>query len=161
MTKDLSNHYYRQLRDLYSVELQIISLIPELGSQSGSGRFSSLVDEARTRRDVLEMIAADHDISSAGDDCTTMRTLGRQARASLAECDDDQACREQVAAAACERIRRHTHSGYKVISLLAEQLDLPVDAARLRKVLNQSFSVVEFPAPARSNRSSRQQLLSA
>jgi ferritin-like metal-binding protein YciE len=142
MTKALSNHYFRYLRDLYSVELQIISLIPEICGGMKSSHVSELIEEARQRRDVLELIALDHDISAAGDDCMAMRSLARQARASIAECDGDSASREKVAIAACEKIRKHTHSGYKVVRLLAEQLDFPVDAARFGKLLDSSFTEV-------------------
>jgi hypothetical protein len=89
-----------------------------------------------------------------------MRTLIRQARASMADCYDSES-REEVATAACERIRRHTLSGYNVITLMAEQLDFPVDVARLKKLMTQSFSEIRPYPVSRNGRSSVRQLLTS
>lgn len=84
MPTDLSTLFFRKLRMLYCSELQLISFLPELGSRaSDKGLRTQLQQEvelSRQRRDMLEIMAATHKISSAGDDCDSMRRLINESR---------------------------------------------------------------------------------
>ncbi|MCW1923076.1 DUF892 family protein [Luteolibacter arcticus] len=87
MPTDLLSLFFRKLRMLYCSELQLISFLPELAAHASErGLRTGLQQElelSRQRRDTLEIMAATHRISSAGDDCDSMRRLISQSREAL------------------------------------------------------------------------------
>ena len=84
MPTDLSSLFFRKLRMLYCSELQLISFLPELGARASDKglrvQLQQEVELSRQRRDTLEIMAATHAISSAGDDCDSMRRLINESR---------------------------------------------------------------------------------
>jgi ferritin-like metal-binding protein YciE len=87
MPTDLLSLFFRKLRMLYCSELQLISFLPELAARASEKSLrAELLQElelSRQRRDTLEILAATHRISSAGDDCDSMRRLIDESRDAL------------------------------------------------------------------------------
>jgi len=89
MPTELSSLFFRKLRMLYCSELQLISFLPELTARASErdlrARLQQELELSRQRRDTLEVMAATHQISSAGDDCDSMRRLINESREALRE----------------------------------------------------------------------------
>jgi ferritin-like metal-binding protein YciE len=87
MPTDLLSLFFRKLRMLYCSELQLISFLPELTARASERSLRAGLQQelelSRQRRDTLEIMAAMHRISSAGDDCDSMRRLIDESREAL------------------------------------------------------------------------------
>ena len=87
MPTDLLSLFFRKLRMLYCSELQLISFLPELTARTSDKTLRAGLQHelelSRQRRDTLEIMAATHRISSAGDDCDSMRRLIDESREAL------------------------------------------------------------------------------
>jgi ferritin-like metal-binding protein YciE len=146
MKSDLMNAYFRKLRMVYCSELQMISLFPELADQIDDFKRTSalhgLLRLARERRDVVEMIAADHEISSAGDDCESMRRLISEGRQLLWHCSRGLS-RDAIVAQVCLSVHRLLVMNYSMTRNLAARLGLSSDADRLEALID--LIVERFP----------------
>jgi hypothetical protein len=133
MGADLKGLYFRKLRMLYCSELQLISFYSEAAALSGDHGVETLTDQSRDRRNVLEMLASEHGICVAGDDCQSMRRLIATSRTILAEnhpfCGD-------VAEEICESVHRLQILNYSVARSLAAKAHLSDDVKRLDDVLD-------------------------
>lgn len=149
------NAYFRKLRMIYCSELQLISLFPELAGQIDDFKRTSalhgLLRLARERRDVIEMIAADHGISSAGDDCESMRRLISEGRQLLWHCSRGQS-REAIVGQVCVSVHRLLVVNYSMTRNLAARLGLNSDARRIEEMIDlivERFpEACDHPAPA-------------
>ena len=154
MANEMENAYFRKLRMIYCSELQLISLLPELSEQITDFKFSSSINGllrlCRERRGALEMIASDHAISPAGDDCDTMRRLVTEGRHELRHCSRGQS-RDVVIADVCVSVHRLLVVNYGMARNLAVRLGLAGDADRLEELIDlivERFpQTCEYPAP--------------
>lgn len=146
MRSDLENAYFRKLRMLYCSELQLISLFPELAGQvtdfKRGSAIQGLLRLTRERRDVIEMIASDHGISSAGDDCDAMRRLISEGRQQLWQCSRG-VSREAIVAQLCLSVHRLLVVNYSMARNLAARLGETSDAGRLEELID--LIVQRFP----------------
>ena len=133
-----SSLYFRKLRMLYCSELQLISFFPELPVRGQALRMTLpiLIASSRERRDCLETLAAFHGISSAGDDCQSMRKLIDASRSSLA----GEALRypgDDLVLDVCESIHRLLILNYGVARSLAAKARFSLDVEQLDQVLDE------------------------
>lgn len=146
MRSDLQNAYFRKLRKIYCSELQLISLFPDLAAEVVDFKLTSAVNGllrlTRERRDVIEMIAADHGISSAGDDCESMRRLISEGRQQLWQCSRGQS-RDGIVIQVCLSVHRLLVVNYSMIRNLAARLGLSSDADRIEELID--LMVQRFP----------------
>ena len=146
MRSDLMNAYYRKLRMIYCSELQLVSLFPELASQIDDFKRTSALHGflrlTRERRDVIEMIATEHGISSAGDDCDSMRRLISEGRQLLWHCSRGQS-RDSIVAQVCLSVHRLLVMNYSMTRNLAVRLGLGSDADRFEELID--LIVERFP----------------
>jgi hypothetical protein len=133
MGADLKGLYFRKLRMLYCSELQLISFYCEAAARTGSHGVEALTDQSRDRRNLLEMLASEHGICVAGDDCQSMRRLIASSRKILAEshslCGD-------VPEEICESVHRLQILNYSVARSLAAKARLGRDVKRLDEALD-------------------------
>jgi ferritin-like metal-binding protein YciE len=139
MPTDLLNLFYRKLRMLYCSELQLISFLPELGARASERSLRTGLQQelelSRQRRDTLEIMAATHRISSAGDDCDSMRRLIDESRESLRSTawhfpgDDD-------LRSICGALHRLQILNYGVARSLANRVRLAEDVEKLDGLLD-------------------------
>ncbi len=133
MSADVKDSYFRKLRMLYCSELQLISFYLEAAGRSGEHGAEALTDESRQRRNLLEILAVEHGICIAGDDCQSMRRLIAGCRTILAEkhhfCGD---LSEEI----CESVHRLQVLNYSVARSLAAKARLSEDVARLDKAID-------------------------
>jgi ferritin-like metal-binding protein YciE len=146
MKSDLQNAYYRKLRMIYCSELQLISLFPELADQVADFKLTSaihgLLRLTRERRDEIEMLASGHGISSAGDDCESMRRLIAEGRQQLRQCSRGQS-RDGIVEQVCLSVHRLLLMNYSMTRNLAARLGLASDASRLEELID--LIVQRFP----------------
>jgi ferritin-like metal-binding protein YciE len=154
MANEMENAYFRKLRMIYCSELQMISLLPDLSAQITDFKLGSSIDGllrlCRERRNALEMIAMDHAISVAGDDCETMRKLVGEARQELRHCSRGLS-RDEVVADVCVSVHRLLVIHYSLARNLAARLGLEGDADRLEELIDlivERFpQTCEYPGP--------------
>jgi hypothetical protein len=133
MSTDLKSLYFRKLRMLYCSELQLISFYPEAAAHSGDHSVESLTDHSRDRRNLLEVLAGEHGICIAGDDCQSMRRLIAASRTKLTENRDS--CGD-LADDICESIHRLQILNYSVARSLAAKARLQEDVSRLERAID-------------------------
>jgi len=133
--------YFRKLRMVYCSELQLISFFSEV--PGGRELVPRLVDLSRGRRDLVEVLAAQHGISSAGDDCQSMRRLIAMSRGSL-EGSQNSYAQNELVIDVCESIHRLLLLNYGLARSLATKCDLRHDVEQLDSVLDNLIE--EFPA---------------
>lgn len=144
LNSNLRSLYFRSLRDLYSLELQLISLVPEVSSSMGRETRCELdkhLTRARLRRNGLEVISLEHGISIAGDPCQAMGLLVERSRRSLAEAGGNH-LREAIAIAMCDHIHHLVVSGYSAARVFARHLGLYGDVSALSAILEGEFEPV-------------------
>ncbi len=138
MKSDLLKLYFRKLRMLYCSELQLISFLPDLVSRvHGSSlriTLSWAIEQSRQRRNELELLANEHQISVAGNDCQSMRRLIGESRAALDpqawHYPGDRAVTDVIAA-----LHRLQILNYGVARSLAGSAREPYDTERLDVLL--------------------------
>jgi hypothetical protein len=133
MENDLGGAYFRKLRMLYCSELQLISFYSEAAARSGSHGVEALTDHSRERRNLLEILAGEHGICVAGDDCQSMRRLIKASREKLTQ---NQASCGDLAEDICESVHRLQILNYSVARSLAAKLGMKDDVARLDGAIN-------------------------
>ncbi|RYD46859.1 MAG: DUF892 family protein [Verrucomicrobiaceae bacterium] len=155
MAPELSGLFFRKLRTLYCSELQLISFLPELASRAGDRGLRATLNQeqelSRHRRDTLEVMAATHRISSAGDDCESMRRLINEGRTVLRAAawhfpgDDDL---HSISGA----LHRVQILNYGVARSLANRMRLSEDVAKLDSLVDQLLDrypeTCDAPVPA-------------
>jgi hypothetical protein len=133
MSNDPKGLYFRKLRMLYCSELQLISFYSEAAARSGDHGVETLTDQSRERRNVLELLASDHGICVAGDDCQSMRRLIATSRTLLAE---NHTFSSDLTEEICESVHRLQILNYSVARSLAAKARLNNDVRRLDEVLD-------------------------
>jgi ferritin-like metal-binding protein YciE len=131
MDDSLLPPYFRRFRRLYSCELQLMSFLPELQSRTGSRHLveeiGNYIHLCRERRNALEMLAAGHPVSAAGDQCSEMAKLISQNRHMLAD-DAVTHLQNDFVSDICEAVHCKLIQDYSLLRSFASKLQLPEDA---------------------------------
>lgn len=116
-----------QLRDVYSVELQLIPAFTELETLAASEplrrHFQRQVEETRRQKERLEEIGRSRDWDLSGDKSKAMEGLIAGGRAHVIETDFPPA-RDYLITAHTRRIKRYEVAAYDVTIALADRLGL-------------------------------------
>ena len=145
MSNDVADLYFRKLRMLYCSELQLISFYSEVAAHAADDDVEAMTDDCRERRNLLEMLAVDHGISIAGDDCQSMRRLIAASRLSFA---NDHASCGDLAMEICEAVHRLQILNYSVARSLGRKAGFKEDVASLDGLLDRL--VDRFPMACES-----------
>lgn len=129
-----------QLRDLFSVESQLIAAQAELANMASGmhlqGRLREHGAETRRQRQRLLEIAANHHFDIEGDPSRGMEGLLAGGRSHILEAEAPEA-RDFLIIAHCHRIEHYEMAGYAVAAALAAQLGLDAEAELLNRSLNE------------------------
>lgn len=132
MDDSLLPPYFRRFRRLYSCELQLMSFLPELQSRTGSRHLveeiGNYIHLCRERRNALELLAAGHPVSAAGDQCSEMAVLIRQNRSMLSD-EVANHLQNDFVSDICEAVHCKLIQDYSLLRSFASKLQFTEDAA--------------------------------
>ena len=132
--------FFDQLRDLYSVESQVILTLPDLADQASNATLRDLLlqhESASLRhKKTVAAIFKRHGADPGGDTCKAMKGLIDGGNAHLAKTEDP-LVRDLLLVAHCGRIEYYEIAAYRFTTSLAECLGLSRDAAELAAILEQ------------------------
>lgn len=141
----LKDVYLDQLQDLHSACQQSLEITTKMGEAAkDSETAKALKDGAQGISDgigKLESICADHGISPSGEHCKAMAGLVAEAKAHVFEeefGDDD--ARDALIITQYQRMVHYAIAGYGSLLAFANRLGLKDDAARLQKMLDDTYS---------------------
>ena len=139
MDDSLLPPYFRRFRRLYSCELQLMSFLPELQSRTASkllaAQIGELIDFCRERRNTLELLALEHPVSAAGDQCSEMARLIQSQRHLLG---DEVATHLQndFISDICEAVHCKLIQDYSLARSFAAKLKFREDAAKFDGIVD-------------------------
>jgi len=146
MDDSLLPPYFRRFRRLYSCELQLMSFLSELQSQTGSRHLAEKIGGyialCRERRNALEGLAIHHPVSAAGDECCEMSRLIRKHRMALYG-DRATYLQNDFVSDICEAVHCKLIQDYSLARSFASKLELQKDAECFDSLVNQLIG--EFP----------------
>lgn len=135
-----------QLRDLYSVESQVILTMPELARQANHPALRKLLqdEEARSllQKERLQQVADRNGFDPSGDLCKAMKGLIEGGNAHLAKAGDP-LVKDLLLIAHCNRIKHYELAGYSYIVALADGLGSREDAESLRLTFEEEREFAE------------------
>ncbi|WP_221090376.1 DUF892 family protein [Deinococcus aquaedulcis] len=127
--------YLQQLRDLYSAETQLLGALPRLiaaaSDQTLRTGLERHLDQTRVQAQRLEGLFMDLDQSPGGQTCQAMRGLLAEGDELLRR-DAPPAVRDAGLIACAQRVEHYEISAYGTAAKLADVLQLPHHAERLR-----------------------------
>lgn len=131
---------FDQLRDLLSVEMQLLDSVPYLLEVATEPRLKEalanhLPDTARHAKTVAEILAA-HEIKPGQDKCKAMEGLIEGGHAHI-KAVDQKSTRDLMIVAHCLRIEHYEIAGYTIALSLAEALKFTDIAASLNIILKE------------------------
>lgn len=131
--------YFRRLRRLYSCELQLMSFLPELQARTGSRHLAEqiggLIHLCRERRNMLELLALEHQFSAAGDECSEMSGLIRKERRGFAD-ESATLMQNDFVSDISDALHCKLIEDYSLARSFASKLKLKRDVERLDEVLD-------------------------
>lgn len=142
----LQDLFLDQLRDLHSVERQLVPALEELASMASNDtlRRSLLrhAQDTRGQKERLEAIGREHGWDLEGDHSKAMEGLIEGGRSHVAEIDHPPA-RDFLIIAHSHRIEHYELAGYAVTIELAERLGLRDQSSLLRRSREEEQSMDE------------------
>ncbi len=132
--------FFDQLRDLYSVELQLEESIPELTESAVSdtlrARLGNHLEETKKQRERLERIFNEHEEDFNNDQSKAMKGLikGGDQHIEMARLP---LIRDSIIIAHCLRIEHYEIAGYTVLVTLANELGLTDEEDILRQSMEE------------------------
>jgi len=130
----LRDLFFDQLRDLYSVETQLLEALPELESSANETelreRFREHADVTMVQRDRLLQIFTRHNENPEGDVSKAMKGLTQGGREHIGTATDP-AVKDALIVAHANRIEHYEIAAYGVALAIAEALDLGKEADAL------------------------------
>lgn len=131
---------FDQLRDLYSVESQVILTLPELAEQAQNETLRRLLAEAEgtsvRQKERLCEIFARHAVDPGGDICKAMKGLIDGGNQHLAQTEDT-VIRDLLLVAHSNRILHYEIAAYSFTATLAECAGFSREAAALQESLEE------------------------
>jgi len=130
----LRDLFFDQLRDIYSVEIQLLEALPELESSANEVALRDLfrehADVTMVQRDRLLRIFTNHNENPEGDVSKAMKGLTQGGREHIRSATDP-AVKDALIIAHANRIEHYEIAAYGVALAIAEALDLGKEADAL------------------------------
>lgn len=132
--ENLSKLYIHELKDLYSVEKQLLDTMPDLLEKCSDSDLCDLVvsglEDADRQKRRIEDIMTKHRFSPDGHSCKGMQGILEEAKEVLKEVQDP-AARDVAIVSMCNRIQHYQLAGYGTARAFAEQLRYYAQADKL------------------------------
>ena len=139
--KSPADLYFGQLRDLYSVESQVILTLPELAAATSPSPLREFLQDqeplAMRRKRRLQGIFKRHHAPSDGDICEGMKGLIHGGNRHIAMAKNP-VVRDLLLIAHCSRIKHYEIAAYQFAATLAGYLDYPKDLETLAEMLGEA-----------------------
>lgn len=135
--KDL---FFDQLRDLHSVETQLVASFPTLVPRVSFPALASIIvrhaEETERQAEIIESIFAAHNLEIGDDECKAIKGLIKGGDAHL-DAVDVPTTRDLMMIAHCSRIEHYEIAAYEITLRLAQQLGLYSEAGLLGAILSE------------------------
>lgn len=135
--KDL---FFDQLRDLHSVETQLVASLPTLVQRVSFPALAAAIarhaEETKRQAEVIASIFAVHNVEIGDDECKAMKGLIEGGDAHLEEVEVP-TTRDLMMVAHCSRVEHYEIAAYGITLRLAQQLGLSDEAGLLSAILSE------------------------
>ncbi len=132
--------FFDQLKDLYSVESQVVLTLPDLAEKASDRSLKALLldheGETLRHKEVVTAVFERHGVDPGGDICKAMKGLIDGGNEHLAKTEDP-SVRDLLIIAHCNRMEHYEIAAYGFTVALAECLGLTRDASDLTEVLEE------------------------
>lgn len=132
--------FFDQLRDLYSVESQVILTLPDLAEHASNPTLRNLFLEhegaSLRHKEIVTAIFERHGVDPGGDICKAVKGLIDGGNEHLAKAEDPMV-RDLLLIAHCGRIEHYEIAAYRFTTSLAESIGFSRDAAELGEILQE------------------------
>ena len=140
----LKDLYIDQLQDLYSADKQSLEATRKLHEAATDSdlkaALESGVEGIQEGIDTLEAIIKGHDADPDGEFCKGMEGLVKEARSHALEADfSDDDVRDAMIITQYQRMTHYGLAGYGCLVAFAKRLNLPGDASKLQKCLDNTY----------------------
>jgi ferritin-like metal-binding protein YciE len=140
MITNLEELYYDQIRDLYSAETQLLTMLPQMAAHASNDElreaFNDHLKETNDHVTRLNEISEKHGISRAAVTCEAMKGLVEEAMRHLNETVPGDV-RDAVLIASGNRIEHYEIAGYGAAKAFADSLGFGDDADMLDRTLKE------------------------
>ncbi|WP_117882292.1 YciE/YciF ferroxidase family protein [Aureibaculum luteum] len=155
---DLFNH---QIKDLYSAETQLLSVLPKMAKNANNKKlikaFENHLKETKEQKSKLETICRVLNISPSGAKCHAMKGLIKEAKIFMKAVEDNEVMDAGLIAEA-QRIEHYEISGYGTAVRYAKELGLRKVAKNLQEILNEEYNADHTLNEIAENRVNRKAL---
>lgn len=136
--KNLQDLYVSELRDLASVETQIIEALPKMAKKAENRQLKQALqehlEETKQQRDRIEKIFKRLDKGQSGKVCKAMRAILEEGEDMVEEAKEADV-RDATIIAAAQKVEHYEISGYGTVATYAEQLGFSEDHDLLSETL--------------------------
>lgn len=140
MITNLEELYYDQIRDLYSAETQLLTMLPQMAAHASNAELREAFNEhlKETNNHVMRLseISERHGISREAVTCEAMRGLVEEAKRHLSETAPGDV-RDAVLIASGNRIEHYEIAGYGAAKAFADSLGFGDDVDMLDRTLKE------------------------
>ena len=138
--------FFDQLRDIRSVECQVILTLPELAEKAEAPSLRAWLQDheemtSRHKQAVLSIFER-HGEDPGGDICKAMKGLIDGGNAHLAK-TEDAVVRDLLLVAHCNRIKHYVIAAYEFTTALAGRIGFPRDQQELAAILEEETSATQ------------------
>ena len=139
--ENLNDLLVHEIRDLYSVESQILDALPEMietaSDRSLRAALQEHLEETRGQRQRLEEVARTLDVDPDGDKCKGMAGIIKEGEETVKKVAKDDEARDAAIIASAQRVEHYEMAGYGTARTYARMLGKNDVARRLEETLNE------------------------
>ncbi|MDX1531218.1 MAG: ferritin-like domain-containing protein [Rhodothermales bacterium] len=138
--------YVQQLKDLYSVETQIIEALPKMADEADHAElkqaFQDHLQQTKAQKDRLDQLAKKLGEDLSGHTCQGMKGILKEAQ-EMIKMRADEAVRDAGLIADAQRVEHYEIAGYGMVCTFAERLGREEDLRLLRQTLQEEKATDE------------------
>ncbi|MGJ8736917.1 YciE/YciF ferroxidase family protein [Zobellia laminariae] len=140
--KTLSDLFTHQLKDLYSVEVQLLEVLPDIVEHANDKLLKQAIEnhweETKEQKDRIESICQELNITPSGETCQAMKGLIKETKHFIEEVEDDEVM-DVGLIAEIQRVQHYEISGYGSAVRFAKELGYRQIAKTLQETLNEEY----------------------
>ena len=140
--KTLSDLFTHQLKDLYSAEVQLLKVLPDIVEHANDKLLKQAIEnhweETKEQKDRIESICQELNITPSGETCQAMKGLIKETKHFIEEVEDDEVM-DVGLIAEIQRVQHYEISGYGSAVRFAKELGYRQIAKTLQETLNEEY----------------------
>jgi len=140
--KTLNDLFEHQLKDLYSAEIQLLEVLPEIVENANNKElkqaFEEHLKETKAQKDRIENVLKELGITPRIETCQAMQGLLKEAK-NFIEAAEDEELMDVGLIAEVQRVQHYEISGYGTAVRFAKELGYRHIAKTLQETLNEEY----------------------